>query len=83
MAQIKELYSPHNADETMKDVWILLTSGQKKIIVNNLIKEMKQFGYPLSRKQIKYYMNYGPKSTVMWRNILTDDQKRAILTSGK
>ncbi|MFC1573799.1 hypothetical protein ACFL30_01295, partial [Candidatus Latescibacterota bacterium] len=83
IAQIKEQYNPQKADEPMKDAWVLLTTKQKKTIVNNLKNQLKQCGYPLSRKQIKHYMNYGLKRTARYKEILTDDQKKALITSGK
>ena len=78
--QIKEHYRKRNADESMKTVRGLLTSDQKKIMVDNMKSRFDKLGYPLSRKQIKLFMNYGPKSTVLWQDILTNDQNKAYFT---
>ena len=57
-------------------------SYDRALITDHNGAMVAELGYPLNRKQVKLYMNYGPKSTVRWRDILTRDQTEALMTSG-
>ncbi len=80
ITQIKECYRPQHGDEDMKIVIGLLTIDQKKVLLNHLKNQLNKLGYPLDKKQMKLFMDYGQKSTVIYRDIITDEQKKALLS---
>ncbi len=79
IADIDASFDPAHPRESMKAVMGQLTSGQKTIMVNNINGQLKKTGQHLSADQKKQYMEYGPKSTIEWDEILTSGQKRALM----